>query len=117
MGKFSDALGVWELKLDNVEFELKPTMGDVRKFRAILLNDANRKDKNTLYDKFADLIYSMIKIQYAEEPDDEIKMFIEVNVNSIFEDAMIRFKWTSKEELDKSKNEALGQLKKLTEDG
>lgn len=112
MSRFSKALGVWEIGLCDPALELKPTMQHVRKFRKILLEDQNRKDKNLLYDKFSDFMFEMVKERYSEENDDEMKTWIELHINPLFEEAMVAFKWTSKEELEKSKKEGIEDLKK-----
>jgi hypothetical protein len=112
MGKFSNAIGIWDFKIGNEELELKPTMGDVKLFRNILLNDTNRKEKMLLYDKFSDFMYGMIKKQYAEESDVEVREWVEININSLFEEATVAFKWTDKEQLNKSKKEVVDELKK-----
>jgi hypothetical protein len=115
MGKFSGALGVLEIKKDDYNFELKPVMGDVRRFRNIMMEGASNKDKNRLYDKMADYIVNLIHKHYNEENIEEIKEFVELYLNPLFEEFMVSFKWTTREELEKSKKESLSDLKKKIE--
>lgn len=112
MGKFSNALGIWDVEIDGVKFELKPNLADVRKFRTILVDNGSNKHKSVLFDKFASFMIELIKKDESEEPEEEIKSFVEVHLNTLFEDAMVAFKWTSKEELEKSKKESMADLKK-----
>ena len=113
MSKFSKSLGVWELpEIDGIKVELKPRMKDIRLFRSILVSDDNRKNKDLLFNKFSDMMVSMIKEAEPVETEEEIRHFVELNVNRLFEDAMIAFRWTTKEEMEKSKREGLTELKK-----
>jgi len=116
LGKFGQALGVWDLKIGNIEVELKPTMGDVRKFRKLLTNNSDKSKRDELFEKFSDFMVELIKRHYPDEKEEDIRVDVEVYLNPLFEDAMVTFRWTSAEELEKSKKEALGEIKKLTGD-
>lgn len=112
MGKFSNALGIWDLKIGDINFELRPALNEVRKFRNLLMNEGTSKKKSALFDAFSTFMTEMIRKEYSDEPDEEIKVFVEVNINTLFEEAMIAFKWTTPEQLEKSKSESLEGLKK-----
>lgn len=112
MSKFAEAIGVWELNIGGQELSLKPEMNDVRKFRKILLNEKHRKDKDLLFDKFATFMKDMIKKHYPEEKPEDIDMFVEININPLFEEAMVAFRWTTREEMEKQKQMGLQELKK-----
>jgi len=110
MGRFSEAVGVWEIKFCEPVLELRPKMSDVRLFRNIVVN--NSKDKNKLLDKFADYMFSLIIKEYPQESEEELRDWIEINVNPLLDECMIAFKWTTREELAKTKEEALADIKK-----
>jgi len=112
MGKFSNALGIWDFTVSEEEYELKPTMDDVRTFRKLITNDDLRKNKSRLFDSFVDYMTELLSKGYPTEDKSEIKMFVELNVNQLFEEAMVAFRWTTREDLLESKKEALGKLKK-----
>ena len=112
MGKFANAIGIWDLKIGLVELDLKPVMKDVKSFRNILVNDQNRKEKHLLYDKFGDFMFNMINAQYPSEDAVELREWIEINLNVLFEEAMIAFKWTNRADLDKAKVDSVSELKK-----
>lgn len=113
MGRFANAIGIWELKVGPQEFELKPKMKDVRSFRKILTNDENRKDKDKLFDKFAEFMFSMLNESFADEDTEEDKKdWIEININPLLERTMVAFHWTTDEEIEKSKKESIQELKK-----
>ena len=110
MGRFSNAIGVWDLKVQGVDFVLKPTMSDVKLFRNILTE--NMKHQSKLFDKVNDFMFQLIKKEYPEETDQEVKEFIEINTNVLFEEALVAFKWTTREQLEKNKQDSLEDLKK-----
>ncbi len=112
MSRFGKALGVWEIDIEEVKLELKPTMADVKLFRNILVNEDNTKNKQKLFEKFSDFMASLCKAQYPEDPENEAREWIEVNLINLFNEAMIAFKWTTKEDLEQSKKESLADLKK-----
>jgi hypothetical protein len=113
MGKFESALGIWKSSLQGFEFELKPTFKDVRGFRELMMN--NSKNKNKLFDDFALYMTKMIVDAYPDEDKSLIIDNVELFINQLFEDAMIQYRWTTKEELEKNKAEANVELKKLIE--
>lgn len=112
MGKFSNALGIWDLKIGDTSFELRPGLNEVRKFRNLLMTEGTAKKKTALFDAFSVFMTELIRKEYPDESDEDIKVFVEVHVNTLFEEAMIAFKWTTPEQLEKSKNESLDGLKK-----
>ena len=72
----------------------------------------NTKDKDVLMDKFEEFMFELIKRDNPDDPDERIKEYIEYNVQDLFEETMVRFRWTTKESLDQSKKEAMGDIKK-----
>ena len=117
ISRFANALGIWEVEMCDPMMELKPTMKDVKDFRNILLQ--NTKNKAGLFDKFAAFMWVLIEKQYPEEcqaknehGENEVKLWIEVNLNSLLEEAMVAFKWTTKDELVKTREKGLEDLKK-----
>lgn len=112
MSKFGNSLGVLELELSGEQYELKPDMKDVKKFRTIMMLEANRKDKNLLFDRFSDYMFEMFKKAYPSDDDDAIKIEVELHLMVLFEEMMIAFKWTTREESDKLKKETVQELKK-----
>jgi len=114
IGKFSNAIGQWEVNEGGISFELVPTMGDVKRLRNIVLNDKIRKDKPLMMDKFADFMHGLIVEKYPEEDKQEIREWVEVNCMNLMTSAMVAFKFTSEEDLEKSKRSAEEEIKKAT---
>ena len=112
MGKFADALGIWELKIGKVDFELKPKMGDNRRFRRIMMNDKFKKDNAGRMEQFEDFFVELVKRDYPEEDEIETKLFVEFNSQVLFEETMVKFRWSTRKELDQSKEDSIKDLKK-----
>ena len=113
--KFAEAIGVWQLDIEGVKLDLKPKMGDNRKFRKIIMNENYKKDRGAMFDKFEEFMLGIIRRDYPPTTDEDKALqdeFVEFNVNKLFEEVMVKFRWTTKEEMEKSKKEALGDLKK-----
>jgi len=111
--KYEKAIGIMSIDVGGVIHNLHPKMGDNRKFRRILMNEQYKKDKIGMMEKFEEFMYDLIKRDYQEEKDDDIKMFIEYNCEKLFEKLLIAFNYTTEEELEKAKKESLGDIKKL----
>jgi len=121
MSRFSNALGVWDIEWCEPKLELKPRLSDVKLFRNIMLQ--NGKNKALLFDKFGDFMWQLINVQYPEDcqvknehGENEVKVWVELNINKLFEESMIAFRWTTKDDLDKSKAQAGEELKKMMSD-
>jgi len=116
MSRYAEAIGIWELKVGGLDFDLKPQKGDNRRFRKILMDDSAKKDKSLLFDRFEDFMVELICRDYPcadEKEKEELKQFVEMNVNTLFEETMVTFRWSTKEQMEKAKKEALGDTKKL----
>lgn len=110
MGKFANAIGIFDLKVGEVQLNMKPTMKDVKKFRSILSNEKNRKDREGMFDKFSDFMFELIEREDPDEDKNELREFVEVNLNVLLEETMITFKWTTKEKLEETKEDELKKL-------
>ena len=121
--RFAKAIGVWEIDLCKPKLELKPTMRDVKEFRNILINEKTRKNRALLFDNFGDFIFNLINAQYPtecqlkdENGDNEVRTWVELYLSPLLEEAMVAFKWATKEELEKTKKESVKELKKVMSD-
>jgi len=110
--KFGEGLGIWAVKVGGSNFELKPTMADVRDFRNLLMDFSNKKKE--LFNRFSEFMYGLIKKQHPDDPEERIREFIECNCINLFNEAMIKFRFTTREKLAEAEKEAMGDLKKLT---
>ena len=108
--KLGRALGVLHIGINGADFDIKPTCGDNRQFRRILMDQNAKKDKSLLFDKFEDFVTKLIIRDNTDIPEEDAKMFVEFNVNALFDEFMVGFGWTTRAELEKSKQQALGKL-------
>lgn len=112
MSRFANAIGIWELEIGNEKLELKPKMEDVVEFRDLLMNDNIRSKKQLLYTKVGEFMFGLIKKHYPEDDEEQMNEWIQINLNQILEEAMIAFKWTTRDDLIKGKKDNLQDLKK-----
>src|SRR3990167_9427652 len=113
--KFASALGVWGVKIGGIELELKPDMKDIRMFRKLMLNDDNKKDKAGMMDRFCEYLSELIIRFNPNDEKESIKAYVELYAMELFNEALIAFKFTTKEDLEKAKDEATNDIKKLIE--
>lgn len=106
---FGKGLGLWNIKVDGSNFDLKPTLGDVRAFRNILFN--NTKNQVNLFNEFEKFMVRMISTEYQDQDKEKIEEFVALNTMTLFTEAQIAFKFTTREELEKSKSEIEGKIK------
>ena len=111
--RYGEALGLWHIDTNGADFDLRLQLGDGRKLRNLLMDDNIRNNKITLFEKFNDFMYDIIKRDYPEDEEEDIKKFIEFNLLKLFEESQIAFRYTTREELDKAKEETTKDLKKL----
>jgi hypothetical protein len=111
--RFGEALGLWHIEINESDFDVKLRMGDGRKLRAIIFE--NTKNKIKMFEMFEDFIFEIIKRDYPQEPEARIKEFVEFNVLKLFEESQVTFRFCTREELAKAKEEARSDLKKLIE--
>lgn len=113
--RYGEALGLWTLPKEQPEddpIDLKLKMGDGKKLRDILMDDRNKTDKGLLMKRFEDFMLELIRRDFPDVDVDTLKRFIEMNIMVFFEAAQVTFRYATPEELEQSKKEALGDLKK-----
>jgi hypothetical protein len=115
--KYSEALGLWVLP-ENTEDDkvaLKLQMGDGRRMRDIMMHNKNKKDKQFLFDRFAEFVKDLIVRDYPDAGEKGVLGYVEINLNLLFESAQLVFKMTTKKEMEKAKQAMLQETKKLIE--
>lgn len=113
MGKYSEAIGVWTHKIDNVEHSITPCMGDNEKITKIMDSYARSKSQSNMIKEFNRLYYEFVTREDSTLTDNdkvELQLWIEVNQMKIMEDIMIQFKWSDPEQIEKAKSKAKEQL-------
>jgi len=111
MSKFANAIGIWDLKINGIDIELKPKTKHIKQLRDIIFN--NIKDKSKLFSSFEDLMVDLIASHYPDEPRSDIIDVVALNIMSLFEEAMVQFKFSTKEDMLKAKQQSSSDIKKL----
>lgn len=117
MGRYSEALGYWTLKIPGLstEWELKPKMGDKRKFMKLMRQFQDEKgamDPKKAMDfleAFEGIVYDTI-VRDCPPVDgvevEELKTIIELNNNLFLDEFMLLYRLTTRDALDKAREEA-----------
>lgn len=115
--KFAEALGIWVIPGEEGEkVELKLRMGDGRRMRDILLDDRNKADRPSMFNRFERLMVDLIVREYPDMKEDaekrKVELYVEANIMRLFESAILAFRFSDEETLEKAKTESLQDLKK-----
>lgn len=115
--KFAMSLGVWELpRFADYKYDIKPRLGDNRAFRRIMMNQKTMNNNLARMEEFDKWFITLIARDYPADPVERIEEFVEFASTELFEDTMVKFRWTTKEKLEESRRDSLKDLKKLTGD-
>ena len=119
--KLGKALGIWNLKVDDFEVDIKPSIVDIREYKNILFNNKYKKDKPGMFAALDDFFINMIKKDhpYEETPAiteqdyyQRITDQVVLNSQEIFKQSQLVFKFTTQEKLDEQEKMVTEQLKK-----
>lgn len=113
MSKYGESIGIWTLTVGGADLRLEPTAEDICDCRSLMLSD--KKDKVLFYNKVDAFLVNLIKRQYPQDDIAEIKKYVGLNINKLFEELLVTFRWVSREELEESKKETKLEIKKLIE--
>jgi len=112
MGKYGEALGIWELKIGGADFKLHPKKGD--NFKLInLATQAKKYDENWLLDQYAKFIKEVISRDYPplnEQEVLELEEYIEFNLMELFKETQIAFRIAKREDIEKRQAELTKKL-------
>ena len=117
MGKYAQSIGVLELQIGQVKEDVKPRMGDNRKVAAIVSGYQKHKDQARMLKEIGDFVFELITRENSgllDEDKEELQLAIEMNQMQIMEDVMVAFKWTTKEDMQKAKEQSGDVVKNLT---
>ena len=112
--KFGEGLGIWEFKIEETEYKLKPIMEDVLELRKSMAQAINRKTgvinleilDNTVFSIFERLVLKA-EPNLTPEEKKELKEYIAINLGSITDEMVIALKQTTKEAVEKAKQDML----------
>ena len=104
MGKYAEAIGVWEHTIGKITNKLIPKKEDNLEFLRVKKVAMDRKDDTLIYSGIMDLYFKMVLREnptMAEDEQKELREWIGVNIAIITTDLAIEFKWATQEQLDK----------------
>ena len=114
MSRFGQGLGLWEFKIEETEYKLKPTMEDVLELRKAMSQASNRKTGAINLEILDNVVLSIFeRLVLKSEPNltpeekKQLKEYIVINLGNITDEMIIALKQTSKEAMDKAKAELL----------
>lgn len=117
MGRYSQSLGILKLQVGNVEERIKPQMGDNEKIANIVSGYQKHKEQARMLRELNGFAYELItrdNSALTDEDKSELKLVLELNQMQIMEDLLVAFKWTTKEDMQKAKEQAGDVVKNLT---
>ena len=113
MSKFGEGLGIWEYKIGETEYKLKPVMEDVLELRKAMGGTINRKTGVTdlgVIDGAVFCIFERLVLKaepnLTSEEKKELKEYIIINIDRIGDEMSIAFKQTTKEAVEKTREQA-----------
>ena len=114
MSKFGEGLGIWEFKIGEVEYKLKPVMEDVLELRKSMAQAINRKTGVINLEVLDNAVFSIFeRLVLKAEPNltpeekKELKEYIAINLGNITDEMVIALKQTTKEAVEKAKQDML----------
>lgn len=117
IGKYGEALGLWELRVGGFDKNLTPQKGDNLKVMKLMGEAKKRNDETWMMGQLGELIKELIARDHPplnEEEKKELDEYVEFNIVELMKELLITFRWTTKEQMEK-----LGDvdLKKLVPPG
>ena len=120
MGKYAESIGVWEHAIGNIVHRFQPDMLDNDRVGKLITHYQKTKDQSQMLNKLCEYYEDLVKRSYpemSEEDKTEIGQWIKLNQMQIMEDIMVSHRWTTKEDLVKSKQQGDDAIKNLMTTG
>jgi len=110
-GKYAAYVGKIELQIGEFKKEIAPKVGDGRQFLKIITSAESNKE--LLFDKFAPYMFNILAREEQDmtpEDNQELELFIDMNLMTFLNEVMIAYNMTTREELEKAKKDTLQVL-------
>lgn len=114
MSKYGKSIGVLHIDINDADLEIRPKMGDNNKLMQIMMNKDNKNNQYKLMQSFQDFLIGLIKRDNPPQTDDEtdeLNMFVEFNIMKLFEEILVHFGWSTREEMEKARTESMQDIK------
>lgn len=113
MGKYGEALGVWELRVGGFTKDLKPKKGDNLKLSRLMGEAKKKNDNSWMMEQMGEFIKELIARDHPPLNDietEELDIYIEFNIMDLIKELLVAFRWTTKDKLDVAEKEQLKNL-------
>jgi len=110
MGKYAEAIGVWDHQIGDIKHSLVPKANDNNRVAQVVTAYNKSKDMGKLMEGMGNIYYDMVlrsDTSLSEEDKTELKEWISINQKDIMSDLMVALKWQTKE--DQAKFEEMGE--------
>jgi len=97
LGRFKKYLGKTEIEVDGEKFSL----GITTKERIAIMATNDIKDTEGKLNKLYEILRKIFVREFPEEPKEEVEEFVGRNLEKIFMELCIAFKWTTREEIER----------------
>ena len=104
MGRYGEALGLWELRVGGFDKDLKPIKGDNLKLTRLMAESKRKNDEAWMMIQVGEFMKEIIIRDHPprnEEEKNELDMFIEFNLMELMKELLVTFRWTTREDLNK----------------
>jgi len=110
MGKYGEAIGIWEIRIAGAEVDVTPQIDDSRALRNIM---SEMKDKKLKFTNIENLLKKIIKRDNPDDDDKDIEDFVVTNFYPLMEAMMVKFKLTTEEKVKQAEDETRAEIKNL----
>ena len=116
MGKYAEAIGVWNHTIENITNKIVPQMGDNERIGNAMSQMKKDKDTAAMLKNIGKIYGDFVERAdptMIEEDKKEMRTWVELNQVQIMKDMLIEFKWSTKEQFDKFDDLGEEEIKKL----
>ena len=103
MGKYGEALGIWELRVGGFTKDLRPVKGDNLKLMRLMGEAKKKNDEIWMMEQVGSYLKELIRRDYpplTKTEEDELDMYVEYNIIELMKELLIAFRWTTKEKME-----------------
>ena len=114
LGKYGEALGIWELRVGGFDKNLKPRKGDNLRLCKLMAEANKRNDSSWMMNQIHEFLKDLIARDHPplnEVEKEELECYVEFNLSKLMEELLVTFKWSTKEDMDNLRNEQVKKLK------
>lgn len=96
-------MGLWELRVDGFDKDLKPIKGDNLRL-ARLMSEAKKNGEAWMLEQMFHFIKGLIKRDHPPlnaQEEEQLDLYVEFNLLTLVKELMIAFRWQTREQMEK----------------